>query len=115
MRSEIEQHDGAVIVKIKGRIDIGEGDVELRNTLQGVKRAGARHILLDMSKVTHMDSSGIGELISQYSDLRSSGVDLILTCLKPKIYDLMTVTRLITVFPIYDSNEDAMQTLLQAA
>lgn len=115
MKAELDRHEGALIVKVKGKVDIGSGDVALRTVLQDVKEMDYERVILDLSGVTHMDSSGVGELISNYTDLRDSGMVLVLSNLNAKIYNLLIITRLVTVFDIYDSNEDAMMRLLTAA
>ncbi len=115
MKSLVEQHEGALIIKLKGRIDIGIGDVQLRHVLQDVERQHVNRVILDMGKVVHMDSSGMGELICQFTMLKESGIELVLTNLNTKVYNLMMITQMVTVFTIFDSNEDAMQMFMQAA
>ena len=116
MKSVVEHHEGVAIVKVQGRIEIGEGDIQLRECLDHVSQEDNIHaIVLDFSKVSYIDSSGIGELVRAYSLLNRDGIELCITNLNPKLYDLMTLTRMVTVFAIFDSNEDAMQNLFKAA
>jgi anti-sigma B factor antagonist len=109
VKVEIEDHGVAVIVKAIGKIDIGDGDVKIRNTILKLTEQGARTVILDMKRVRYMDSSGIGELMNVWSQLQNQGVKFFLTNVNSKVYDLMSLTRLITVFNIYDSNEDVLQ------
>jgi len=115
MRYEIEAHEGATLLVIRGPIEIGSGDVKLREILQEIKQSGETSVILDLARVTHIDSSGMGELIANYTDLTRAGIRVVLSRLNTRIYDLMQITHLVTVFPIYDSNEDAMQHLARAA
>jgi len=115
MKCQIEAHEGALLLKVSGPIEIGRGDVKLREILQDIKQRGERRVILDLAGVTHMDSSGMGELIANYTDLTRSGITMALTRVNTRIYDLMQITHLVTVFPVYDSNEDAMQSLMRAA
>ena len=115
MRYELEAYESATLLRIRGPIEIGVGDVMLREVLQSIKQSGERCVILDLARVTHIDSSGMGELIANYTDLTNAGIKVVLSRLNTRIYDLMQITHLVTVFPIYDSNEDAMQHLGRAA
>lgn len=109
MKVQLEDHDVCVIVKAIGKIDIGDGDVKIRETVLKLAEEGARTIVIDLQRVRYMDSSGVGELMNVWTQLKDQGIKLYLTHLNSKIYDLMSLTRLITVFNIYDSNEDVIQ------
>ena len=109
MKATIESYGDTTIVKIQGRIDIGVGDIQLRECLHQVAMPGQKVIILDLEKIKYMDSAGLGELLSVNQYLQSRGIDLCLTHLNAKIYSLLDLTQLITVFNIYDSNEDALQ------
>ena len=111
MRLAREDHGEVILLKGEGKIDIGNGDVQVRDALRKAAEAKPSAIILDLAKVNYMDSSGMGELISAHAALRKRGIELCLTHLNKKIYDLMTLTRMVLVFSIYDSNEDAIQSL----
>lgn len=111
MKTTIEVHDQVTIVSVKGRIQIGEGDVQLRTCLHDVAEKEAHAIILDLSKVRYMDSTGVGELVCLYKFLQERGIRLCLTHLNAKIYNLLDLTRLIALFYVFDSNEDAMQSM----
>lgn len=96
------------IIQVRGKISIGSGDIALRNAVAKAMENGRRKILLDLNETTSADSSGIGELISAYSSATSCGVDLRMCALPDKIADILTVTKLITVFYVYDNREDAL-------
>lgn len=115
MRTTIDEHEGATIVKMEGKVTIGVGDIQMRRCLESVAADGASAIIFDMHKISYMDSSGVGELVQIHQHLAAQGVQLCLTHIRPKLYGLLGMTRLVTVFAIYDSNEDAMQSVVARA
>jgi anti-sigma B factor antagonist len=102
------QVGGVTILEPKGKITIGIGDVALRNAVQEAVAAGARNILIDLSGVTTIDSSGIGELVATYTTVTNRGGKLKLLHLPPKVQDIMQVTQLITVFEVFDDEDEAI-------
>ncbi|WP_411115818.1 STAS domain-containing protein [Streptomyces sp. 058-1L] len=97
------------IVAVTGKITIGVGDVVLRGAVQDELDNGSTKILLDLGSVTTIDSSGIGELVSAYTRATNRGAKLKLVNLPPKIYDLLAITQLITVFDVYDTEDEAVK------
>lgn len=97
------------ILDVKGKVTIGEGDVTLRESIRGALADGAKKILLNLSGVTTIDSSGIGEVVSIYTTINYQGGKLKLTNLPPKVNDILMITQLITVFETYDSETEALQ------
>lgn len=108
MKVTIENHSDATVVKVQGRIDIGAGDVQLRECLHQLAETEKHTIILDCEKVTYMDSSGIGELVAAHRALAEQGIELCLSRLNARIYNLLDLTSLVTIFAIFDSNEDAL-------
>ena len=96
------------IIDLTGRITIGAGDVMLREHINQLLEQGERNILLNMAEVTYMDSSGVGELISCYTSVTKRGGKLKLLNLIGKIRDLLQITRLITIFEVYDNEAEAV-------
>jgi len=109
MKHKIIDHDDIQILELSGKITIGEGDVQLRAVVDKVLAAGAKKVILDLKNIKYIDSSGIGELVSCYTTIKNHDGQLRLTFLNSKVYGLLQLTALITVFDIYDSNEGAMQ------
>jgi len=87
---------------------MGEGAVALRNAIRGLADQGKKKILLNLSGVKNMDSSGIGELIANYTTITRDGGQLKLLNLTDKIQNLLVITKLLTVFDSYDSEPDAL-------
>ncbi|WP_405014873.1 STAS domain-containing protein [Kitasatospora sp. NBC_01539] len=102
------QQDGASIVDVKGAIVIGVGDVQLREAVRELLSDGKKKIVLNLADVTRIDSSGIGELVSAFTTTSREGGKLKLTNLPPKVYDLLVITQLITVFEVFDSEDEAV-------
>ena len=109
MKSTIHDHGEIKVLELVGKITIGEGDVQLRQLVHDVLDSGTRKIIMDMGKVKYVDSSGIGELVSCYTTITNRGGQLRLTNIHAKILSLLQLTALVSVFEIYDSNEDAIQ------
>ncbi|MGA7615311.1 MAG: STAS domain-containing protein [Thermoanaerobaculia bacterium] len=97
------------IINLEGKITIGAGDVQLRDVIMDALKNGKNRILLDMSGVTTIDSSGIGELVGAYTTVTNRGGKLKLLHLPGKVSDLLQVTQLITVFEVYEDEQKAVQ------
>ena len=105
-----ERHVGDVtILDMDGKITIGEGSVALRTAIRRLLEEGKKKILLNLAKVGYIDSSGIGELVSSYTAINKEGGELKLLNLTQKLQDLLTITKLLTVFDVYESEEEALK------
>ncbi len=111
MKIEVKHREGVTIIAPKGKITIGVGDIALREAVHQALEAGAANILVELSQVTTIDSSGIGELVSAYTTVTNRGKKLALLNLPPKVADLLQITQLITVFDIYDDEDEAIKAL----
>jgi anti-sigma B factor antagonist len=94
------------IVDFSGKITLGEGSSMLRRTIRDLIDHGHRKIVLNLSDVDYIDSSGIGELVSGYTTVRGVEGELKLLHLTRRVHDLLQITRLFTVFDV-QSDEDA--------
>ena len=108
MKATNRSVDGVEIIKLDGKITIGAGDTQLREVIMSSLTAGKNNILLDMSGVTTIDSSGIGELVGSYTTVTNRGGKLKLLHLPAKLNELLHVTQLITVFEVYESEQEAI-------
>ena len=97
------------VLDVSGKITIGYGDEQLRQAVSQALEGGATKILLNMKGTTTIDSSGIGELVSSYTRVTGRGGKLKLLNLPPKMNELLHITQLITVFDVYDSEDEAVQ------
>ena len=87
---------------------MGEGSISLRNAIRGLAEGGKKKILLNLAGVKNVDSSGIGELIANYTSITRDGGQLKLLSLTEKIRDLLVITKLLTVFDSYESEPEAL-------
>jgi anti-sigma B factor antagonist len=102
------QAGDVTILDLSGKITIGEGSVQLRESVRRLLDEGKKKILLNLGDVSYVDSSGIGELVSSYTTTNNNGGQLKLLNLTKKIQDLLMITKLLTVFETYDNEEAAV-------
>ena len=100
--------NGVTIIKLEGKITIGAGDQQMREVITNAVNEGKTKILLDLSGVTTIDSSGIGELVGSYTTVTNRGGKLKLLHLPTKLNELLHVTQLITVFEVYENEQEAI-------
>jgi len=115
MTVSTRQVDGVTIVDLSGRITLDEGSTLLRDTIKQLASQGQKHVLLNLSEVHYIDSSGIGELVSAFTSMRSQGGELKLLNLTRKVHDLIQITKLHTVFDIKDDEAAAIQAFSKSA
>ncbi len=108
MKTSSRNVNGVEIIKLEGKITIGAGDSQLRDAITNAVKDGKNSILLDMREVSTIDSSGIGELVGAYTTVTNRGGKLKLLRLPPKVSDLLQVTQLITVFEVYEDENEAV-------
>lgn len=109
MKATSRSVDGVEVIALQGKITIGSGDSQLREVITNALNTGKNNILLDMSGVTTIDSSGIGELVGSYTTVTNRGGKLKLLHLPAKLNELLHVTQLITVFEVYENEQDAVK------
>ena len=108
MKLTARQREGISIIEPKGKITIGKGDIALRDAVQEALKAGSNNILINLKKATRIDSSGMGELICAYTSVTNRGGKLKLLNLPANIQDVLGITQLITVFEVFDDEEEAL-------
>jgi anti-sigma B factor antagonist len=96
------------VLDLKGRIRIGGGTTQLHRSIRCLVGEGKTQILLNLSHVTHVDSSGLGELIASRSTVMNKGGSMKLSHLTERMRDLMVITKLLTVFDVFDDDEQAV-------
>jgi len=108
MKASSRSVDGVEIIKLDGKITIGAGDQQLREVISEALANGRTNILIDLSGVSTIDSSGIGELVGSYTTVTNRGGKLKLLHLPAKLNELLHVTQLITVFEVYENEQEAL-------
>lgn len=96
------------ILDMEGRITIGEGDVIMRDAIMGLLDMGRSKILLNMSRVTYMDSSGVGELLSCLTKVGERNGEFKLLKISTKIKNLLHIAQILTVFEYFNDEEQAL-------
>jgi anti-sigma B factor antagonist len=97
------------IIDLKGRITVGQHAELLRDKINSLLHQGHRKLLLNLAGVDYLDSAGLGELVGTYATVRRQGGTLKLLNLTSRIQDLLSITKLLTVFETFDSEHDAVR------
>jgi anti-sigma B factor antagonist len=96
------------IIDLTGQITLGDATAAIRDEIRDELNNGAKKILLNLADVTYIDSSGLGELTSAFTSVKNRGGALKLLSLTKRVHDLMQITKLYTVFDIYDDEKKAI-------
>jgi anti-sigma B factor antagonist len=99
------------VIDAAGRITLGEGSSTFRDTIKEMVGAGQKKILLNLGEVSYIDSSGIGELVSGFTTVSNAGGSLKLVNLTKRIHDLLQITKLYTIFEVFDDEAKALASL----
>jgi anti-sigma B factor antagonist len=100
---------GVTIVDLCGRIVLGDGSTALRDLVRNLISEGNKKILLNLRNVDYIDSSGLGELVSAFTSMRSGGGELKLLNLTRRVHALLQITKLSTVFDITDDEATSLK------
>ncbi len=103
------QAGDVTILDLEGKITIGEGNVALRSAVRRLVQEGKKKVLLNLSGVSYMDSSGIGELVSSHASINREQGQLKMLGLGEKIKELLVITKLLTVFDTYQTESQALE------
>jgi anti-sigma B factor antagonist len=104
-----------VVLDIKGRVQLGEGDEMLKDKVNSLLNQGRKKIVLNLAEVPYIDSAGLGEVVRTFTTVSRQGGQLKLLNLTKRITDLLAITKLLTVFDTYDSEQDAVQSFSASA
>jgi len=103
------QAGDVTILDLSGEVRIGEGAVSLRDSIRKLADQGKTKVLLNLAGVKYMDSTGVGELIANYTTVTRQGGQLKLLNLTDRIQNLLVITKLLTVFDSYDNEAEALK------
>jgi anti-sigma B factor antagonist len=99
-----------VIVDVSGKVTLGDGgDVTLRDKMRSLIQQGQKKVLLNLGDVSYVDSAGLGEIVQSYATVTKNGGTLKLLNVTKRIKDLLSITKLLTVFECHDSEADALK------
>ena len=100
---------GVTILDLSGKMTLGEGDELLREKIASLVNAGQKNLLLNLDGVPYIDSAGLGEMVRSYTTVSRQGGKLKLLNLTKRIEDLLSITKLLTVFETFDIEAEAIQ------
>src|SRR5262249_53690684 len=104
-----------VVLDLKGKITLGEGDELLKDKVNSLLNQGQRKLVLNLGGVPYIDSAGLGEIVRTYTTVSRQGGSLKLLNLTKRITDLLSITKLLTVFETFDSEDEAIRSFSASA
>jgi len=115
MQIEERSVGDVVVLDLKGKITLGEGDELLKDKVNSLVNQGHRKIVLNLADVPYIDSAGLGEVVRTYTTVSRQGGSLKLLNLTKRITDLLSITKLLTVFETFDSENEAVRSFSASA
>lgn len=109
LRGTCREVGDVAVIDFSGKITLGEGSSVVRKMVRELVEAGRKKILLDLSDVDYIDSSGIGEMVAAYTAVRSANGELKLVHLTRRVHDILQITRLFTVFDVQADEASALR------
>ena len=100
--------NGVIIIDLSGRLTMGEACAAIRDEIRDELSQGQRKIVLNLADVSYIDSAGLGELTAAYTTTKNRGGQLKLLNLTKRVQDLMQITKLYTIFDVYDDERKAI-------
>jgi anti-sigma B factor antagonist len=104
-----------VVLDLKGRVTLGEGDQLLKDKVNSLVNQGRKRMVLNLAGVPYVDSAGLGEIVGSYTTVSRQGGSLKLLNLTKKITDLLAITKLLTVFETFESEDEAVRSFSASA
>jgi anti-sigma B factor antagonist len=115
MQISERNNGGVVVLDLKGKITLGEGDELLKDKVNSLVNQGQKKIVLNLAEVPYIDSAGLGEIVRTYTTVSRQGGSLKLLNLTKRITDLVSITKLLTVFETFDSENEAVRSFSASA
>jgi anti-sigma B factor antagonist len=106
---------GVTILELDGRVTLGEGSGQLRNKLKESLSQGKTRLVLDLSEVAYIDSAGLGTLVAGFTSAQNQGATLKLAKLTNRFSEILHITKLVTVFEVFDTVEEAIKSFPSAS
>ena len=114
MQIEERSAGDVVVLDLKGKMTLGEGDELLKDKINSLVHQGRRKMVLNLEHVPYIDSAGLGEIVRTYTTISRQGGSMKLLNLTKRITDLLSITKLLTVFETYDNEADAVRSFSSA-
>ncbi len=117
MALQIAEKDwgGVTVLTLSGRVVLGDESGQLRNKIKAVLGQGKKRLVLDLGDVSYIDSAGLGTLVAGYSTASTQGGTIKLASLTKRFQEQLNITKLVTVFDVYNSVEDAVMSFKLAS
>ena len=115
MQIEERSAGDVTVLDLKGKMTLGEGDELLRDKINSLIQQGVRKVVLNLEGVPYIDSAGLGEIVRTYTTISRQGGSLKLLNLTKRITDLLSITKLLTVFETFDSEAEAVRSFSASA
>lgn len=96
------------VLALKGKVTIGSGDVALREAIDEALGKGRKNLVVDLGGVSKMDSSGLGELVAAHNTVTEQNGKIKLANIPNKVYNIMGVAQIISVFDVFDNIDEAI-------
>jgi len=109
LRIDAKESDGVTVVTLAGRVTLGDESNQMRTKIKELLAQGKKRLVLDLKGVSYIDSAGLGTLVAAYTSARSSGGDIKLANITEKFDELLNITKLLTVFSVYKSVDEALK------
>ena len=103
------------VLDLNGKLVFGEGVTLLKDKINSLLQQGKKHILLNLGEVPSVDSAGLGRLLGSFAKAREAGGELKLLHLTKRIHDLLSITKLLTVFDAFEAEADAVASFSTAS
>ena len=105
-----ERQSGSVtVLDLSGKVTLGEDSTLLKDKLQSLLHQGRKNVVFNLAQVSYVDSAGLGALVSAYTTVTREGGSLKLVNVTKRLQDLLSITKLLTVFETFDSEDEALR------
>jgi len=108
LQLDVKEVQGVKVLSLTGRVTLGEESSQLRSKIKELLSEGNKRLVLDLGAVSYVDSAGLGTLVAGYTSARNEGGEIRLANVTKKLGELLSITKLLTVFSVYDSVDDAV-------
>ena len=109
LRIDAKESDGVTVLTLSGRVTLGDESNQLRGKIKELLAQGNKRLVLDLGDVSYIDSAGLGTLVAAYTSARNDGGEIRLAKVTNKFGELLNITKLVTIFGVYGSVEDALK------
>ncbi len=109
MQISERESGGVTVLDLSGKVTLGDGDTLLKDKLHSLLHQGKKSVLLNLGQVNYVDSAGLGAIVTAYTTMTREGGSLKLANVTKKLQDLLSITKLLTVFETFDSEDEAVR------